>query len=245
MKREFVNGQVYELRSASKHYPAPCALVLNSTCKHRSGRAVVAVDRCGVIGDGFYARSHNPGIHVSSFSLEDLRKRIVRRRRDLERFDCFDLDLIRYGYALDFSGLIHGGVSSIPLTRPADWTVFWTPPYAKDEFYYSPHGEINPLLAGAWHFHTHGGPRHLGYKFGHLWSTRHGGRALRQIRDCLRSFRGDLIEQACRVVRWQSGEKVFTSELRRDCPALGSGSGSRVTTYEGPGPFSSGILVHG
>jgi hypothetical protein len=225
---QLVNGRVFELRSKSKRYPAPCALVIDATASGWNRPIFAACDRAGVLGHGGYERRHNPDIYVPGIRREQFKSaRVLRRRPDLERFDADDLDLIRYGCALDFSGRIHGRYSdmSLPCVVPSDWTVFWLEAFAPDDhriydFWHTP--ELMTLLRGAWHFNSHGGSRHLGYKFGHAWATRHTGTRLKDIRAFLKRGLPDIIEQQVKVARWTEGENVYTEEIRRECPALGS-----------------------
>ncbi len=225
-KSQIVNGRVFELRSRSTHYPAPCALVINEKANGRVERIFAAVDRLGVIGDGLYHRTRNPNIPVDWLLPEQFNSsRVVRRRRDLERFDADDLALIRYGLAIDFSGQIHGRYSDITIpTLPADWTVFWLGAWTDREFrWIDNEPELAKLLHGAWHFISRGGRRDLGYRFGHAWGTRHTGERLNQIRRFLRTRYGSrLVEQPVKVVRWFDGQRTITEEVRRDSPALGS-----------------------
>lgn len=225
-------GRVFELRSKSTKYPAPCALVIDEKGTGWGSRMFAAVDRFGVIGDGLYARRHNPAIYVNGLRLEQFNSsRVLRRRRDLERFDADDLALIRYGLALDFTGKIHGSYSDIhiPTVVPAEWTIFWIAAYGEDDGrwfdWMDATDDLAKLLHGAWHFESRGGRRDLGYKFGFAWGTRHTGSRLNQIRRFLRTRWGSsLIEQSTRVVRWTEGENVCTAEIRRNCPPLGGRS---------------------
>lgn len=226
-KDQIADGRVFQLRSASKRYPPPCALIINATAPGGYGeKFATLVDAYGVVGSDLHARLHNPAIFVDGLRRDHFNgSRVVCRRLDLERFDADDIALIRYGVALDFNGRLHGYPPErhIPLCVPAQWTVFWTPPYAPADGFWSSHldRDLTNLLRGAWYFHNHGGPRHLGYKYGDLWATRHTGLRLRQIREFLRAHRGDIIEQPTKVVRWEDSGNIFTAEIRRDCPALG------------------------
>jgi hypothetical protein len=231
-KDQIAEGRVFELKSKSnsKRYQAPCALVIRTNPQWRE-KMVTQVDRYGVVGNGLYRRwGTNPQIYVDGYCGEEFVKRIARRRPDLERFDCFDLDLIRYGYSLDFDGRIDGySMPSIPLTRTALWTVFWTPPFDED-YFWGPEN-IKSLLRGAWYFEHHGGRRQFGYKYGHVWATRHTGYRLRRIRECLRDAQRGVIEQGVRVVRWSDAKGVYISTVQRYCPPLGGG----MTTLVSPG----------
>ncbi len=225
-RSQVADGRVFELRSASKRYPPPCGLVLNAAAQYGE-KFMTLVDRYGVVGHHLYARSHNPNIYVDGLRLTDFTsKRIARRRHDLERFDADDLALIRYGRALDFDGRIHGNYLQIPYVVPAEWTVFWIRAYDRDEFRYPDfrlHAQQRTLFGGAWHFDEHGGARHLGYKFGHLWATRHTGPRLAEIRHFLACQFPDVIEQPVRIVRWIGSDgSIHTEEIRRECPPLGS-----------------------
>ncbi|SRR5216684_513985 len=226
-RSQLAAGRVFELRSKSTRYPAPCALVLD-TDHTKYGRAqVIEVDRRGVRGNDYYWRPANPGIYVNGLRGKNFTKRIRRRRQDLERFDADDLALIKEGFSLAFNGCISGSYSDmhIPMVAPSAWTVFWLRAFDSDDFRiydFWHHKMLLSLLSGAWHFNSHGGSRHLGYKFGHAWATRHVGSRLRDIREFMRSHIGGIIEQEVKVVRWAEGGNVYTEEIRRDCPALGS-----------------------
>ena len=50
-RSQIANGRVFELRSKSKKYPAPCALVIDEDANGRSSRVFAAVDQYGVIGN--------------------------------------------------------------------------------------------------------------------------------------------------------------------------------------------------
>jgi hypothetical protein len=224
-RSQIANGRVFELRSKSKKYPAPCALVIDEDANGRSSRVFAAVDQYGVIGNWWPARRHNPNITVDWLLPEKFNNsRVLRRRRDLERFDADDLALIRYGLALDFSGCIHGSSNNtrVPTVIPADWTLFWVAPWADDDFrWIDVDPELTRLLHGAWHFQNRGGRRSLGYKFGWACGTRHTGERLIHIRRFLRKRHGTaLIEQPVKIARWTDGQNVYTEEIRRDCPAL-------------------------
>jgi len=227
-RAQLAEGRVFELRSNSKRYPAPCALVLTEDDAKWGVKQVTEVDRLGVRGPDYYHRPANPGIYVDGFRGKELTKRIARRRPDLERFDSDDLALIRYGYGLDFTGEIrcsHSGEVHIPAIVPAGWTVFWLAASAPDDYRSLKlwhDRELRRLLTGAWHFNGHGGPRHLGYRFGHAWVTRHAGPRLGEIRQWLRARLPDIVEQHVKVARWSDGQNVYTEEIRRECPALGS-----------------------
>jgi hypothetical protein len=89
---------------------------------------------------------------------------------------------------------------------------------------------LERLLSGAWYFEDHGGRRDLGYSYGYKWATRHSGTRLNQIRRFLRARWDGLIEQPVKVARWTDGENIYTEEIRRDCPTLGS----RACTVQTP-----------
>lgn len=234
---DLVEGRVFQLRSKSTRYPAPCALVVDDKASGWDRPIFASVDRCGVIGHGPYERFHNPRIYIPGIRREQFTSsRVLCRRRDLERFDADDLALIRYGLALDFSGSIHGGYGDmgIPVVVPAEWTVFWLAAFEPNDFRiydWWHHPELMALLRGAWHLNSHGGARHLGYKFGHMWATRHSGSRLNQIRRFFRSRLGGIIEQPVKVVRWSEGHNTHIEEIRLDCPPLGG----RACLVEYPG----------
>ncbi len=254
-KSQIATGRVFELRSSSKRFPAPCGLIIDADATGGSWRCdfMTPVDQFGCLGDGLYARRHNPDIYVKSFRRDQFNgSRINRRRRDLEKFDADDIALIRYGHALDFNGRIHGypEPNSPPLTVPCTWTVFWIPAYGMGEFRYGVPCHLRDaeqrLLHGAWHFTNHGGARCLGYKYGHLWATRHTGRRLEDLRTFLRRALPDLIEQEVKVVRWNEGVTTCTTAIHRLSPVLGGYS----INYDRPGgsdgyvSFSCGSLPY-
>jgi hypothetical protein len=246
-RSQIAEGRVFELRSMSKRYPAPCALVIDERPSGWNSRIFAGVDQFGVIGHGSYTRPHNPAIYVDGLRREQFNSsRILRRRRDLERFDADDLALIRYGLSLDFSGCIRGNYNdmSIPTVVPAEWTVFWLAAWDKDDYRwcrFEHDAGLRRLLHGAWHFESHGGSRHLGYRFGRAWATRHSGSRLREIRQFLRSHWGGLIEQPVKVARWSDGQNIYTEEIRRECPALGS----RACLVQTPGASGFTQAVYG
>jgi hypothetical protein len=195
------------------------------------------IDEWGTTGRALYSRRHNPDIYVEGIRPDQFTgKRIARRRTDLEKFDADDLALIRYGYDLDFDGRIssHGG-AHIPLTRPAEWTVFWVPAYAEGFPYPHPNYRERKALGGAWHFDNHGGPRHLGYKYGHMHATRHTGERLARVKKILLRDLPDLIETHVNVIRYknQQGQTCITTEYDGDCAPLGDGRTTIVETPQG------------
>jgi hypothetical protein len=227
-------GRVFELRSRSTKYPPPCGLILNLPAPGRTyvDRFMVAVDGLGCIGDGLYRQSHNPDIYVGGIRPEEFTsRRIARRRPDLERFDADDIALIRYGHNLDFDGTIHSySMPSIPLTALAEWTVFWTPPYTDGFLYFRPNERERKAMAGAWHFSHHGGPKHLGYNYGHVVATRSTGARLERVRRIVLRYLSDMIETAVHVVRYtdEHGRTCVTTEFEGECAPFGDG---RTTIY--------------
>jgi hypothetical protein len=191
------------------------------------------IDNHGTTGRGLYSRRHNPNIYVEGIRADQFNsKRIARRRPDLEKFDTDDLALIRYGYDLDFDGRMSSyGDTSIPLTVPVEWTVFWAPAYTEGFPYPHPNGRERKVLGGAWHFDNHGGPRHLGYRFGHMHATRHTGERLACVKKILLRYLPDLIETQVHVVRSIDAHRQSrtTIEYEGECAPLGDG---RVTILE-------------
>lgn len=237
-RSQIANGRVFELRSTSKRYPAPCGLIINEGASWRGERFMAGIDEAGVIGHGLYTRPHNPNIYVEGIGVDQFTgKCIVRRRPDLERFDADDLALIRWGCALDFNGRIHGSNhdTSIPLTCPAEWTVFWTQPYTEGFPYLTPTEKERKVLYGAWHFSNHGGPRHLGYKYGHMHATRHAGKHLDRVRKIILRHLPEAIETQVHVIRYNDklGRTCITSEYEGDCAAFGDGRTTIVETSDG------------
>jgi hypothetical protein len=221
-KSQIAVGRVFELRSKSTRWPLPCGLIVDADAPGGWGaKFITAIDSFGVIGHRLYSRSHNPNIYVDGMRRDQFTSaRIARRRHYLEKFDGDDMDLIRYGYSLDFDGRIDCTDPSIPLGTPAKWTVFWLPAYREDEFLY-PKRKHRRFLKGAWWFEKHGGPAHLGYKYGHCWATRHTGRRLDAVRKSIRAEFPQVIEMHSSVVRWTAAGITYTTEMRDgECPAL-------------------------
>lgn len=243
-KSQLATGRVFELRSKSTRYPPPCGLVLDPAANCLGKKLMTAMDKFGVIGDSLYKRPSSPDIYVDGIRHNQFTsQRIVRRRRDLERFDAQDIALISSGYALDFEGRI----TSYPEPQiptfcgiPSEWTVFWLPAWDKEDYrwLHVDHTIERQVFRGAWWFSNHGGCRHLGYSYGRVWATRHAGRRLAAIRDFLRAMFSDLIEQPTRVVRWNDAGTIYTSEVRRDCPALGS----RAIYITAPNGATTGVF---
>jgi hypothetical protein len=232
-KSQLADGRVFELRSKSTRYPPPCGLVINADGKS-APNFLRLIDDMGTTGQSYYSRRHNPDIYVEGIRPDQFTsKRIARRRPDLEKFDADDLALIRYGYDLDFDGRITGTCSdiSIPLTRPAEWTVFWIPAYADGFPYPHPTEPERKALGGAWHFEGHGGPAHLGYKYGHMHATRHTGKRLDRVRKIMLRELPGMIETPVHVVRYtdKQGRTCVTTEYDGDCAPLGDG---RTTLFE-------------
>lgn len=237
-------GRVFELRSTSKRYPPPCALIIR---KHWTPeRQVIEVDRRGCVGEHLYSRRPNPKVYL--YSLDYVVKRIARRRPDLERFGLEDLELIRYGLDVDFSGRLHGhGEQSIPLVWPATWTVFWIPAYAEHDNgwlqLWTYEDEWKRLIHGAWHFDNHGGHKRLGYKYGRMWATCHTGERLRRIREFLRGKLSGVIEQTARVVRWEDARGVHTASIHRPSPPLWACGGMSTEFHDGNHGYTTRGLV--
>lgn len=219
-KDQIAVGRVFELRSSAKGYLPPCALVIRMGSWERE---VCKVDRFGCVGDHLYTRRHNHKIYFHN--LRDIEGKIVRRRPDLERFGLEDLELIRYGYSVDFNGRIHDSHEiRIPHVWPGEWTVFWVRSFEDSDWIklWTLDDEWRRISAGAWHFDNHGGSRSLGYKYGRVWATMHTGSRLRQIREFLFRKRPDIIEQQVRVIRWQDQQREYTSHIGIESPALGT-----------------------
>ncbi len=199
-------GRVFELRSRSTKYPPTCVLVIREDGGWGE-EMVVKVDHRGVCGRGLYRRSGNPAINTYGLKRADFTsRRIARRRPDLERFDANDIDLIRYGVSVDFTGRLGAdeGLSydhSLPTTMPAIWTIFWT--RSEHWSFDYPHSDrLNELMAGAWHFEKHA-PEFWRYGWCHVWATAHEcGNRLRRIERLLHRTYPDLERQTVRIVRW-------------------------------------------
>lgn len=235
-KSQIAEGRVFQLRSKSKRYPPPCGLVVDASAKY--GRQFLRrIDDKGVTGHNYYSRPGNPNISVESIRPDQFTSaRIAQRRPDLERFSADDLALIRYGYDLDFDGRIRGSsMPSIPLTRQAEWTVFWTPPYTEGFPWIHLTTREHSVIAGAWHFEDHGGPANLGFKYGHLHATCHTGARLDRVRKIILRHLPDLIETKVRVVHWEDnrGQTHTTSEYDTPCPALGEGRTTIIQNSKG------------
>lgn len=235
-KSQLANGRVFELRSKSTRYPPPCGLVLNAAATKYGQGFMRRIDDRGTVD--YYSSGSLRGVYVEGIRPDQFTgARIARRRPDLERFDADDLALIRYGYDLDFDGRIsaHGDVP-IPLTlAPAEWTVFWVPAYTEGFPWPYPDERERPVLGGAWHFDNHGGPAHLGYKFGHAHASRHTGERLARVRAIILRYLPGLIETPVRVVRYtdQQGWLCTTTEYDGECAPLGDAQTTIVETPDG------------
>ncbi len=235
-KSQLEDGRVFELRSRSKRYPAPCGLVVNAAAKYADG-FLRLIDEQGTTGRSYYSRSHNPDIYVEGIRPGQFTsQRIARRRPDLERFNAEDLALIRYGYDLDFDGRIScTSKTSIPLTTTAEWTVFWIPAYTDGFPYPHPNEAERKAIGGVWHFENHGGPRDLGYKYGHMHATRHAGKRLDRVRKIMARELPGMIETRVHVIRYKEehGRTCVTTEYDGDCAPLGDGRTTIVETASG------------
>jgi hypothetical protein len=231
-KSLIANGRVFHLRSKSKTKPAPCALIVDAQAGY-GGRFAVEIDELGVVD--YNSRGHYQDVRIYDLHRRFNGSQVARRREDLERFNEDDMALIRYGHPLDFDGRIGNNYDLvIPLTRPAEWTVFWIAAYGEGDFRYPDfkrRDQERKLFAGAWHSEYHGGPKHLGYKCGHAWATMHTGKRLDKIRAFLKRQFPDLIEKQVHVVRGAApnGTPYITSEFDGDCAPLGNG---RTTIFE-------------
>jgi len=232
-KSQIANGRVFELRTRSKTKRAPCALIVDAAAGY-GGRFAVEIDERGIVD--YHSRGHHQNVRVYGLCTHFNGNHIARRREDLERFSEDDMALIRYGYALDFDGRISLQEPDIPLTKTGEWAVFWFPAYGMDEFRhpdYKLRDQERKLFAGDWHFDCYGGPKHLGYKYGHAWGTMHTGKRLDRIRAFLKRQFPDIIEMPVRVVRDtdSAGNTSTTTEYDGDCAPLGD---VRTTIIETP-----------
>ena len=211
-------GRVFELRSQSAKYAAPCALIVKEEDDPHYQRFAVRVDRFGAVGEGFYRRRGNPAFQIEYMSPTELEKRIRCRRPDLERFDAEDVALVAGGYGLDFGGKItlDGYSSKMFLPGPGDWTIFWTYHTGTLPMLWGEQQqELDDASHGAWHCMRHGGPRYLGFGFGRAWLTRQRGARLRGIERVL-SRLPHLERQEISMVRTADGARV----VGPPCPVL-------------------------
>jgi hypothetical protein len=77
---QIVEGRVFELRSKSKRYPAPCALVIDESA-HGNSRMSAPLDRLRVIGRSYPCG--NPDIYVERLRRELFNSSHILCRRDL------------------------------------------------------------------------------------------------------------------------------------------------------------------
>jgi hypothetical protein len=209
---QFVAGRVFELRNASKRLAAPCILILDPNARYGS-RSAIEINESGVFDVG-YRPSNVRWVNAHSWRREDMNSRkIARRRRDLERYDKRDIELMLYGLRLEFGGRVWGGQTRAHLPSfPGRWTIFWTKSAAWS--FMNPDGlALRELLNGAWWIESWCGGD---WRFGRDsrlqgWATLHDSPArLRAIERLLRSMHGHLDRCEIEIVSARLGDREIT-----------------------------------
>jgi hypothetical protein len=212
---QFVAGRVFELRNTSKRLVAPCILILDPGADYR-GRSAIEINENGVYDVG-YRPSNVRWVDCYSWRREDMTPRkIARRRRDLERYDARDIELILYGLRLEFGGRVWGGQTRAHIPCfPGRWSIFWTKSAA---WGFGPESrarerELRELLGGAWWIESWCGGD---WRFGrdsrlHGWATLHESPSrLRAIEHLLRTMHVHLDRCEVEIVTVREGDREIT-----------------------------------
>lgn len=184
-KDEIAVGRVFEIKRKTFQSEQVCVLIVRPRRGNYNPNMCVQVDRTGVVkGTGESWNRARSGVYtLDERSLPGL---IIRRRADLERFDERDLDLIRYGQTVDYTGRIGTAYGDgLPGVGPATWTIFWTKGYNFGlPLLREARRELKELFSGEWHFESHRGGD---WRYGrdsvmHAWGTaKTDRRVLRRI----------------------------------------------------------------
>jgi hypothetical protein len=205
---ELAAGRVFELKTRSTRHPPPLILIAGDPDKYGKVESRLIRER------GMMKRyDHHPSVRswmnrVSDFTTA----RVARRRRDLERYDARDLELIRYGSCIDFTGSIDTGCTRamIPTLCPGIvWTIFWTKKYP----FLMDYREVRTAMRGTWHFESWAGGD---WRFGrdstmHAWCTAETDRRkLNAIERILRRSLNHLERREVRMVEYvDQGARVL------------------------------------
>lgn len=149
-RAQLAPGRVFQLKRKTYRGAPVCVLITDNPDRWSPYPMCIEVNAKGCVFPGSQDRAR---AYVGNLRTSDFTGRLVAaRRRDLERFDGKDLELIRYGCPMDFTGRLDkyeypGTLPSIP---GVEWTVFW----ARYDSVFSTFLplEVKALFHGAWHF---------------------------------------------------------------------------------------------
>lgn len=156
-------GRVFELSRKTYAGANVRALVIRDptgpdACAWR-GDFLREVDERGCVPDGQRGRARRS---VRVIRTDEFKAgMVIARRPELERFDCDDLAMIRYGIGVSFGGRLDRsshGATCVPMLPGIRWTALWT---AYDMMSMPSSEERRALdraLSGAWHFRVFGNP---------------------------------------------------------------------------------------
>lgn len=149
-RAQLAPGRVFQLKRKTYRGNPVCVLITATPDGWDPYPMCVQVDEHGCVFDGSWNRART---YVGNLRTGDFTGQIIAcRRPDLERFDARDIELIRYGCPMDFTGRLDkyewpGILPSIP---GIEWTVFWM--WYESIFSTFLPGEVMALFRGAWHF---------------------------------------------------------------------------------------------
>lgn len=149
-RAQLAPGRVFQLKRKTYHGNPVCVLITDIPDRWSPCPMCIEVNAKGCVFPGSWDRAR---AYVGNLRPADFTGRLVAaRRRDLERFDAKDLELIRYGCPMDFTGRLdkHGYPGNLPGIPGIEWTVFW----ARHNSIFATllPREEQALFHGAWHF---------------------------------------------------------------------------------------------
>lgn len=149
-RAQLAPGRVFQLKRKTYRGNSVCVLITDVPERWTNYPMCIEVNKNGCVfpGYGDRARSYVGALRPSDFTG----RLIVRRRRDLERFDAMDIAMIQHGCPMDFTGRLdrYEWPGTIPSIPGVQWTVFWTR-YDSVVSTILPR-EVKALFYGAWHF---------------------------------------------------------------------------------------------
>lgn len=228
-RSELQPGRVFELNRKTWSGRQVNVLSILPAEVHSYYPYFVEIDETGCIDAGSRHRSRNcigSSLHPRNFKSG----LVIRRRPELERFDNRDLELIRYGIKMDFTGrlLSRNWPYSFPPIPGTSWTIFWA--YAETPFYCSPYWlsnqAIKAALQGAWHFSDQ-------HEIRPYWPRRHPPgrinfwataeecpRKLATLRRALTAAGGPVATSTTRIVARDNGDHWIIKGDQCTCPAF-------------------------
>lgn len=196
----------------------------------------IQVDERGCVSRGSWnrARSYEGNLRAKDFTGG----LVACRRPELERFDAKDIELIRYGCPMDFTGRLDkyeypGILPSIP---GIEWTVFWT--WYESIFSTFLPDEVMALFHGAWHF-TAGRDEGYPRRYVKAWVTAETDpRKLREIHHAL----GQLLpihRDTVRIVARDIGDRYLIAPEGEAGPAISTRWINAISKKTGDRDWSS------